>query len=481
MRLSFTFPPLRALAVAAGVATVALGMLVMLGWQLRLPALIQIHPKLVPMQYNAATSFVLAGVGLLFASGKCWHGTLLLGSTVGLIGGLTLAQHLLNIDLGLDQLFMQHYITIATPQPGRMAPNTALCFTLTGIALWIAGLERCGKRRWQAVSLLSSLMVGLGFVALIGYLLGIPTAYGWGNLTHMALHAALGFMVLGGGLIALSWQSEMVERDWRPWGIGVTTATVTITLWQALHVVNARSTGLAEELMLAFGLIMAFALAHSVADSQKLRRAADATRNALALLSQEIAERKKIEEQVRQMAFHDALTQLPNRRLLTERLSQALVASKRSGCFGAVMFLDLDNFKPLNDTHGHGIGDLLLIEVATRLTRCVREIDTVARFGGDEFVVLLNELEKDGAESAAQARLVASKICAALSEPYHLAVCDAAEADTTVAHRCTASIGIALFTQQEVSQDDILKRADAAMYQAKASGRNRVLFYEPSP
>ncbi len=452
----------------------------MVGWHLRLPALIQIHPDLVPMQYNTAMGFLLSGIGLLLASGNYWRGTLVFGSAVGLIGGLTLAQLILGVDLGLDQMFMQHYITVATSQPGRMAPNTALCFALAGVALLIAGLERCGRRRWQAVSLLCALMVGLGFVALIGYLLDIPTAYGWGNLTRMAVHTALGFMVLGGGLMALSWQSEMAERDWRPWGIGVITATITITLWQALHAANARSTGLAEELMLVFGLIMAFALAHSVADSQKLRRAADATRSALALLSQEIAERKKAEEQVRKMAFHDALTQLPNRRLLNERLSQALVASKRSACFGAVMFLDLDNFKPLNDTHGHGIGDLLLIEVATRLTGCVREIDTVARFGGDEFVVLLNELEMDCAESTAQAGLVASKICAALSEPYHLTVCDTVEAGTTVAHRCTASIGIALFTQQEVSQDEILKRADAAMYQAKASGRNQVLFYEPS-
>jgi diguanylate cyclase (GGDEF)-like protein/PAS domain S-box-containing protein len=188
----------------------------------------------------------------------------------------------------------------------------------------------------------------------------------------------------------------------------------------------------------------------------------------------DISERKHMEEQIRQLAFHDTLTGLPNRRLLLDRLSQAMASSKRSGRYGAVMFLDLDNFKPLNDAHGHGLGDLLLIEVADRLCSCVRAMDTVARFGGDEFVVLLSDLDADRDVSAAQASRVAEKIRAILSAPYVLPVNHEGRAEAHVEHRCTVSIGAVLFIDNESSQDDILKRADVAMYQAKEAGRNTV-------
>lgn len=194
--------------------------------------------------------------------------------------------------------------------------------------------------------------------------------------------------------------------------------------------------------------------------------------------ARDITEQKKLEDQIRQLAFYDPLTQLPNRRLLKDRLSQAIVASKRSGCYGAVMFLDLDNFKPLNDTYGHVVGDLLLIETAKRLKSCVREMDTVARFGGDEFVVLLSELNVDNAESIIQARIVAEKICTALSEAYCLSIKDEGAAEFTVEHHCTASIGVRVFINHEGSQDDIINAADAAMFQAKEAGRNLIRFYD---
>jgi len=192
------------------------------------------------------------------------------------------------------------------------------------------------------------------------------------------------------------------------------------------------------------------------------------------------AARQALQEQIRQLAFMDPLTQLPNRRLLDDRLSQALAASKRSGLYGALMFLDLDNFKPLNDTHGHGTGDLLLVEVASRLTAFVRQTDTVARLGGDEFVVLLNELDVDKTTSTEQASAVAEKIRIALAEPYQLTVTQPGGPVTTVKHHCSASIGVVLFVNHQSSQLDLMKWADAAMYQAKDAGRNRVLFYEPN-
>lgn len=192
----------------------------------------------------------------------------------------------------------------------------------------------------------------------------------------------------------------------------------------------------------------------------------------------DITKRKQTEEQVRLLAFHDPLTRLPNRHLFNDRLSQSIAASTRSVRYGALMFLDLDNFKPLNDTHGHVVGDLLLIEVAERLKNCVRELDTVARFGGDEFVVILSDLDEDKSESTAQAAIVAEKIRNTLSEPYLLTVKHEGEAEDTVEHHCTASIGVVLFVNHEASQDDILKWADAAMYQAKAAGRNLIRFYD---
>jgi diguanylate cyclase (GGDEF)-like protein len=194
-------------------------------------------------------------------------------------------------------------------------------------------------------------------------------------------------------------------------------------------------------------------------------------------LEADIVERKRMEDQVRQLAFYDPLTHLPNRRLLNDRLSQALLASKRSAFYGALMFMDLDNFKALNDKHGHSAGDLLLVEVARRLKCCVREIDTVARFGGDEFVVLLGELALSPQESMAQAGVIAEKIRLALAEPYALNMAREGADTVSLKHRCTASIGVTLFIDGDANLDGILMRADVAMYEAKAQGRNRVQFH----
>ena len=192
----------------------------------------------------------------------------------------------------------------------------------------------------------------------------------------------------------------------------------------------------------------------------------------------DITLQKAAEHEIRQLAFYDPLTCLPNRRLLNDRLGQTMAAHKRSGCYGALMFLDLDNFKPLNDTYGHGVGDLLLVEVARRISNCVRETDTVARFGGDEFVVMLTELDADKTESAAQASAVAEKIRVTLAEPYLLTVKHEGQAECTIEHHCTSSIGVKLFIAHEANMEDIIKWADMAMYQAKEDGRNLIRFYE---
>ncbi|MBD9405552.1 EAL domain-containing protein [Acidovorax sp. ACV02] len=184
----------------------------------------------------------------------------------------------------------------------------------------------------------------------------------------------------------------------------------------------------------------------------------------------DISGRKAAEDEARYLAFYDALTQLPNRRLLVDRLQQVLVNGARSGLTTAVLFVDLDNFKTLNDTRGHEVGDLLLKDVAQRLRSCVREQDTVARLGGDEFVVVLQNLSSDAPEAAAQARTLGELILAQLRQPYELAGHE---------HHFTASIGVTLLNHQRDSVDEVLKQADMAMYRAKDAGRNTLRFFDP--
>jgi diguanylate cyclase (GGDEF)-like protein len=183
-------------------------------------------------------------------------------------------------------------------------------------------------------------------------------------------------------------------------------------------------------------------------------------------------------EEIRQLAFYDSLTRLANRHLLHDRIQQTVAASKRTKSYAALLFLDLDNFKPLNDRHGHEAGDLLLLEVANRIKGCVREIDTVSRFGGDEFVVLLSALDLDSDRSKAEAGIIAEKIRVTLAAPYLLRITRGANFETVVEHRCTASIGVVIFINHEASHVDLLKWSDAAMYKAKEEGRNLVRFYD---
>jgi len=184
----------------------------------------------------------------------------------------------------------------------------------------------------------------------------------------------------------------------------------------------------------------------------------------------DITDRKLAEEKIQHLAFYDTLTGLPNRRLLFDRLQQALASSARVGRAGALLFIDLDNFKNLNDTLGHLFGDILLLQVAQRLLSCVREGDTVARLGGDEFVVMLVDLSGQPIEAAAQTETIGEKILAILSKPYRLDVHE---------HLSTASIGATLFSDHLTSVDELMKQADIAMYQAKKAGRNALRFFDP--
>ncbi len=187
-------------------------------------------------------------------------------------------------------------------------------------------------------------------------------------------------------------------------------------------------------------------------------------------VGRDITGRKRAEREIERLAFYDALTGLPNRRLLIDRLKTALATSHRRANHGALLFIDLDNFKTLNDTLGHDVGDQLLRQVAQRLSTCVRGVDTVARLGGDEFVVMLEELSAAPVEAGQQADSVGKKILASLNQHFELAGQE---------HHSSPSIGLTLFNDQTQSVDELLKRADLAMYQAKSAGRNTLRFFDP--
>ena len=185
----------------------------------------------------------------------------------------------------------------------------------------------------------------------------------------------------------------------------------------------------------------------------------------------DICETKAAQAEIERLAFYDPLTGLPNRRYLLDRLKPALASSARTGLHGAVLFIDLDNFKTLNDTLGHDQGDVLLKQVASRLTGCIREGDTLARLGGDEFIIMLENLAENALDSAALTEIVAHKIIATLSQPYGLA---------GRSFISTPSIGATLFNDQQTVSEELLKEADIAMYEAKKAGRNTVRFFDPN-
>jgi diguanylate cyclase (GGDEF)-like protein/PAS domain S-box-containing protein len=184
----------------------------------------------------------------------------------------------------------------------------------------------------------------------------------------------------------------------------------------------------------------------------------------------DLSERKRSEAEIRNLAFYDALTKLPNRHLFFDRFNAALTCAVRHNSFGAILLIDLDRFKILNDTVGHDCGDLLLIEVAARLNSCVREADTVARLGADEFVVLVEDLSDNSDEASRRIGLVAEKIRESLARPYY---CNGHQLQSS------PSIGVSLYHGNEESADTLVQHAEMAMYQAKSVGRNSIRFFDP--
>lgn len=276
---------------------------------------------------------------------------------------------------------------------------------------------------------------------------------GWTISVGMARHIVYRTLYWLLGMVALSWLVFVSLGALLSWLVSRHVRHSVNALRSVAHAATRGETGVTAPT--SSGIAELDALARQFNEMQEARRVA--------------------ESQIRELAFHDPLTLLPNRRLLLDRVEHCLARNRRGGTHGALVFLDLDNFKTLNDEHGHAAGDLLLIEVAARLSRIVRKLDTVSRFGGDEFVVLIVDLPGDAVQARAAALQVAEHIRARLAEPYVLVM--RAEGDTgapDIRHHCTASIGVKLFDGDNLDADAILEQADGAMYEAKRAGRNQV-------
>jgi signal transduction histidine kinase len=265
---------LRLSSRVAAVGVVGLGLLVIVGWHTGNRTLVQVVPGFVPMQYNTALGFVCCGAALLLLVCARPRWAAVAGGVATLIGGLTLVEYLAHIDLGIDQLLMEHDITVHTSQPGRMAPNTAICFLLTGLCAAIDLLDWRAARRSLAQVVLASLVFGLASVPLSGYFTGLETAYGWGNLTQMAVHTSAGFIVVSVGMMALVWSRGIEGRSrlpsWLPIPIAIAIVTATLCFWQALVAEGLRIERLHKDLsslpnlaavMLLVGTLLAVAMA----------------------------------------------------------------------------------------------------------------------------------------------------------------------------------------------------------------------------
>src|SRR5687768_2321922 len=304
-------------AAASGASVAALGGLVVAGWLTVAVALIQVLPGFPPMQYNTALGFMICGAALLSAALDLRRPTTLLGGLAAVIGLATLGEYLFQADLGIDDLLLETYVFTGVSNPGRMAPNSAVALALIGTALLGLSCRSKSGARHLSPALLGSIVIALGTAALVGYAAGIPGAYGWGHFNRMAIHTALGFILLGGGVVGLAWNAAEAESSeaphWLPVLAAVAVVTVTLCMWYALGGAPEaelrpapQTTSPAESALpnvtLAAGLLSALLLAWSVRSGQTARRHARSLEAINRALSEEIQTRTRMEETLQQFA-----------------------------------------------------------------------------------------------------------------------------------------------------------------------------------
>ncbi|WP_249067437.1 putative bifunctional diguanylate cyclase/phosphodiesterase [Argonema antarcticum] len=455
---------LQDLSKSASIAVFLIGFVVIMGWMFDITMLKSVLPRLVTMKANTAIGFLLSGASLWLlhkqqvksvtrlyqetrTKGKKKNSLFtfvfyLLPYFVILIGLLTLIQYGFDFNIGIDQFFFKEDANaVHTYAPGRMAPSTAASFILLGFAVLLLT-----KKLYSPAQSFSLIAFLVAFLGLLGYLYDITSFYGIGSYTGMALHTSVAFILLSfsilfacpdRGFIAIA-TSElaggiMIRRLSAP-VIGIPP----ILCW--LILLGERSHLYESDVGMAlFCVLNIVFLATVIWWNARTLGAVD------------------------YQALHDLLTGLPNRILFNERLLISLANARSNREKLAVMFLDLDRFKKINDTLGHEVGDRLLKVVALRLTSCIRDTDILARWGGDEFTLLLPNIS--GAECSAE---IAQKILDTLKPPFFL---------SNNYFHITSSIGIALYPDDGEDAETLIKNADAALYSAKAKGRNNYQFY----
>ena len=446
--------PARA-AVACSLLTIGVASAVLVGWAIGSATLTSVVPGLVAMNPLTAVCFVGCGAAISIWSHAAvglrrWL-LALAGALVGLCGLARLAGYVFGWNLPIDRIIFSDQLN-AQGLPNRMAPNTAFNFCLMGLAFIVLAFGRARLAQFLAMGAALT-----AFVAVLGYAYSITALVQVATFIPMALHTAILFLLLTGAVLCATpgdgpmpmitgnTAGSHVVRRMLPAMIFVPPVLGWLRIQGELAGWYGPSLGVALTVaaMVAGGIALTWVTARAV--------------------NQGDAERRRADEIILRMAHFDNLTGLPNRTLFEDRLRLALFRAQRSGGTVALMFLDLDGFKAVNDRLGHAAGDSVLSEAAQRMTASLRSVDTAARLGGDEFTIVLEQIKQEQ-----DVEMVAQRLLDQLSRPYVVAGTEA---------KLSASAGVSLFPRDSMTASELLSLADAAMYRAKRAGKNQVMFH----
>lgn len=478
--------PLRVLIVVPAVVA----SLVLMGWLLHIDALRRIAPGLVSMNPLTAVTFLMASAALWLAqrrtpSPKHKQVTQGLAILVLLVGLSKITDLTLGTTLCPDALQFASQLDYGQAFPSRMAPNVALCFILLGLA--ILGFDRPWFLHPQYLALLITM---LALAALVGYAYDTSGFYKFKQYIPMALHSAFNFGLLATA-IPLARPQQGYMRWIPPGSAGARSYARLLPACILVPIVlggltlagaeggwfggRGTSASIAAVLTAMAMTVLAFLNSLALNRVEMEQQRSDAQLRALVLkldlsngaLRAEVTERIRLEALARYQATHDVLTGIPNRALFVDRLEQSLGRATRQGQACALFYVDVDDFKPINDRYGHQAGDALLKMLAQRIAMSMRAVDTVARLGGDEFAAIM-----EGPTSAEHALALAQRVSVAARAPYALTMPNTAG---SIEVQVGISVGVALFPGNAKGVDELVSVADRAMYLAKSGGKNRCL------